>query len=112
MINSFFKYLFFLILIFFLAIILLTKEYPFECKPLEGTAKIKSLFFILFFFSILLSSTSPTAKPAISNLPFSYVPGISAVSPPTNSQLDILQPLTIPFIIDFNFDKLILFIEI
>ena len=34
-------------------------------------------------------STTPTAKPAISNLFFSYVPGISAVSPPTNSQPEI-----------------------
>ena len=30
------------------------------------------------------------------------MPGISAVSPPTNSQFEILQPFTIPLRIDFN----------
>ena len=54
----------------------------------------------------------PAQKPAISNLPFEYVPGISAVSPPTSSQSEILHPLTTPFISDFNFFKSILFIEI
>ena len=54
----------------------------------------------------------PTAKPAISNLFFSYVPGISAVSPPTKSHSEISHPLIIPFMIDLSFDRLILFIEI
>ena len=70
------------------------------------------LFFILFLFKILFLLTTPTANPAISNLPFSYVPGISAVSPPTNSQPDNLQPLRIPLIIDLSFFKSILLIEI
>ena len=45
----------------------------------------------------------PTANPAISNLPFSYVSGISAVSPPTRSQPANLQPLKIPLTIDLSF---------
>ena len=56
--------------------------------------------------------TKPIAKPAKSNLFFEYVPGISAVSPPTSSQLDILQPLTIPDMIGFTLFKLILSIYI
>ena len=59
-----------------------------ECKPLEGIATIRLFFLILFLFKILFFPTTPTAKPAISNLPFSYVPGISAVSPPTSSHSD------------------------
>ena len=61
---------------------------------------------------LLFLPTIPTAKPAISNLPFSYVPGISAVSPPTNSHFDSLHPLMIPLMIDFNFFKSILFMDI
>ena len=38
----------------------------------------------------------PTQKPAKSNLSFAYVPGISAVSPPTRLQFDKEQPLNIP----------------
>ena len=54
--------------IFFLLINFLTKEYPFECIPFEGIAKIKSFFFI-FPLRILCFSTNPTEKPAISNFP-------------------------------------------
>ena len=57
--------------IFFFSINFLTKEKPFECKPLDGIASIKLSFFIFSFFRILFLSTIPTAKPAISNLPFS-----------------------------------------
>ena len=79
--------------------------------PLEGIAKIK-LFILIFFLSkILFWSTTPTENPAISNLPFSYVYGISAVSPPTNSHCEILHPLTIPFRINLSFLRLILLID-
>ena len=90
----------------------LTNEYPLECIPLDGIPSIKSFTFIFDLSRIFFFSTIPIEKPAISNLPFEYVPGISAVSPPTNSQLEILQPLTIPLIINFNFFIWILFIEI
>ena len=57
-----------------------------SCELVGGeTAKIRLFFLILFLVKILFLPTTPTANPAISNLPFSYVPGISAVSPPTNS---------------------------
>ena len=79
---------------------------------IEGTAKIRSFFLIFFLFKIFFLSTTPTAKPAISNLPFSYVPGISAVSPPTRLHSEILHPFTTPLIIDFNFGKFILLIDI
>ena len=40
-------------------------------------------------------------------------PGISAVSPPTNSQPEILQPFTIPLMIAFKLcDVLTLLIDI
>ena len=54
----------------------------------------------------------PTAKPAISNFPLEYVPGISAVSPPTNLQSAISHPLIIPLTIFFNLFKFILLIDI
>ena len=47
---------------------------------------------------ILLFSTTPTAKPAKSYLPPSYIFGISAVSPPTNEQPECLQPSATPII--------------
>ena len=59
-----------------------TKENPFECKPEDGTAKIKFSFLIFLPFKIFFLSTKPTEKPARSNLLLSYIPGISAVSPP------------------------------
>ena len=48
----------------------------------------------------------------MSNLFFPYVPGISAVSPPTSSQSEILQPIRIPLIMDLSFFSSILFIDI
>ena len=48
----------------------------------------------------------------MSNFPFSYVPGISAVSPPTRSQFERSHPFTIPLIIDFSLVKSILLIDI
>ena len=46
----------------------------------------------------LLRSTAPTQNPAKSYSPLEYMPGISAVSPPTNAQPAIKQPSDIPFI--------------
>ena len=43
-------------------------------------------------------STQPTAKPAKSYSPAGYMPGISAVSPPTKAQPDCSQPSAIPLI--------------
>ena len=98
------------ILIFLVFKTFLTSEKPLECIPFDGIAKIKSLFFILLI-KIFFFSTKPTEKPARSNLPGEYVPGISAVSPPTRLQLDNLHPLTMPLIISFIFFKLILSTE-
>ena len=42
--------------------------------------------FLTFFPILFFLSTAPTAKPAISNSSFLYIPGISAVSPPTSEQ--------------------------
>ena len=55
--------------------------------------KLTSLFLTLFLFNNFFFETMPTENPAKSNLLFAYVPGISAVSPPTRTQSDILQPL-------------------
>ena len=74
-----------------------TKENPFECIPLEGIAKTISPFLTLLLSKIFFFETMPTLKPAISNLSFEYIPGISAVSPPINLQSEILQPSKIPF---------------
>ena len=52
---------------------------------------------LTFFLSKIFLDTIPTLNPAESNLFLEYAPGISAVSPPIRSQLDILQPLKIPF---------------
>ena len=46
----------------------LTKEYPFECNPLEGMAKIISFFFTFFLSKIFFFETIPTLNPARSNL--------------------------------------------
>ena len=91
--------------------IFLTKEKPLECRPLEGMANIIS-FFLLFFYLIFYFYLLSQQQNQHIKFTLSYVSGISAVSPPTNSQPEILHPFTIPRIIDFNFDKLILFIEI
>ena len=64
-------------------------------------SKYKIIQFYFFFIKIFFSSTTPTEKPAISNLPFSYVPGISAVSPITN--YEISHPFLIPIIKDLSF---------
>ena len=45
---------------------------------------------------IWLRSTTPTAKPATSYSPSGYMPGISAVSPPSNAQPDCSQPRAMP----------------
>ena len=78
-------------------------EKPFECKPDEGTAKIMSFNLILFLVNKLFFSTKPTANPAKSNLFFAYVPGISAISPPTKAQSANLHPETMPSKIFFIF---------
>ena len=53
----------------------------------------------IFEPSIIFSrSTAPTQNPARSYSSFEYIPGISAVSPPTNEQPANLQPSDIPFI--------------
>ena len=54
----------------------------------------------------------PKEKPAISNLFLEYVPGISAVSPPTKLHPLISHPFLIPLIIFFNLAKFILSIDI
>ncbi len=46
---------------------------------------------------ISLFSTTPTANPAKSYSPSGYIPGISAVSPPTRAHPDWAQPSAIPF---------------
>ena len=43
-------------------------------------------------------SKAPTANPARSKSAPLYIPGISAVSPPINAQLDIEHPSAIPLI--------------
>ena len=48
----------------------LTKEYPLECIPFDGTANTKSSFFTLILSRIFLFETIPTLKPAKSNLSF------------------------------------------
>ena len=45
-----------------------TNEKPLECKPLDGNAIIISLNFIFFFFKTFFDFTTPTEKPAKSNL--------------------------------------------
>ena len=68
-------------------------------------AKIILSFFTLFLFKIFFFETIPTLNPARSNLFASYIPGISAVSPPINLQFDNSQPLKMPFKIFFVFSK-------
>jgi hypothetical protein len=41
-------------------------------------------------------STAPTAKPARSKSPFGYMPGISAVSPPSRQQPPSMHPAATP----------------
>ena len=77
---------------FFFLRIFRMSENPLECRPDDGTAKTISFNLILFFVNKFFFSTKPTANPAKSNLFFSYVPGISAVSPPTKEQPANLHP--------------------
>ena len=63
---SFFK----LFGILFLLSIDLTNEYPFECIPFDGIAKIIFFSFTLFLSKIFFFETIPTLNPARSKLSF------------------------------------------
>ena len=70
----------------------------FECAPLEAKPSTTSPAVMLKPLMIFSLSTQPTAKPAKSYSPAGYMPGISAVSPPTSAQPDCSQPSAMPLI--------------
>ena len=79
--------------------ILLTKEKPFECTPLEAIPTIvspTSTFDPSINFDF---STTPTEKPAMSYSSSAYIPGISAVSPPIRAQPAKIHPSATPLTI-------------
>ena len=76
-------------------------------KFLKLVKLYSSYFLISFFIFVSKLASKPIGKSVcasidalyislLSNLSFEYVLGISAVSPPTSSQSEILHPLTIP----------------
>ena len=75
----------------------LASEKPFECRPLLGSATKTSPDFTNLLLSISSASAIPTANPARSKSPFSYIDGISAVSPPISAHCAFLQPFAILF---------------
>ena len=54
--------------------------------------------FETFLGNVFPRSIAPTANPARSKSLPSYIPGISAVSPPTSAVFACLHPSAIPFI--------------
>ncbi len=73
-----------------------TSEYPFECMPLDRRPRMISPFWTFEPSMIRFFSTTPTAKPAMSNSSFEYRSGISAVSPPIRAQSACRQPAAMP----------------
>ncbi len=71
-------------------------EYPFECRPLDGSAMATSPSATRAPSTIFRRATTPTAKPARSYSPAAYIPGSSAVSPPRSAQPLSLHAAAIP----------------
>ncbi len=56
------------------------------CRPFEARPRTTSPGLILLPSMIFVRSTTPTMQPARSYSPLRYIPGICAVSPPSNAQ--------------------------
>ena len=78
------------------SVILRTIEKPFECNPSEPSP-ISTSPSATPAGRAEPRSSAPTANPARSKAPARYIPGISAVSPPTSAQPACVQPFAMPW---------------